>query len=356
MKLTKGKISKLYNKKKQTMKKKANKRKSSKKNRTFRRKQKVNLARKSLKRLRYKKLSGGIGIGTDDVPKTDEDLGIFPPVTTSEENVTAPLQETSSLNPPLNEELNVNPGAEVSVEAEVVPTTGEASDMSPPAEEITTEELTADEVPPADKITTDEVPVADEITTEEITTDEVPVADEITTDEVPVADEITTDEVPVTEEITTDEVPVAEEITADEVPVAEEITSDEVSPEITSDEVSPEQIDVNEEEYQENVDVQPTDADLLAQENAAQEYKETNIENKQTSIETKFTDLVNEIASKTAKKIEEKLTGEEVAEQNPADALLSVANTFGSDTSVGGKKRRSRRFRLLKKQNRTKRT
>ena len=334
MKLTKGKISKLYNKKKQTMKKKANKRKSSKKNRTFRRKQKVNLARKSLKRLRYKKLSGGIGIGTDDVPKTDEDLGIFPPVTTSEENVTAPLQETSSLNPPLNEELNVNPGAEVSVEAEVVPTTGEASDMSPPAEEITTEELTADEVPPADKITTDEVPVADEITTEEITTDEVPV----------------------TEEITTDEVPVAEEITADEVPVAEEITSDEVSPEITSDEVSPEQIDVNEEEYQENVDVQPTDADLLAQENAAQEYKESNIENKQTSIETKFTDLVNEIASKTAKKIEEKLTGEEVAEQNPADALLSVANTFGSDTSVGGKKRRSRRFRLLKKQNRTKRT
>jgi hypothetical protein len=317
MKLTKGKISKLYNKKKQTMKKKANKRKSSKKNRTFRRKQKVNLARKSLKRLRYKKLSGGVG--TDDVPKTDEELGIFPPVATAEENVTAPLQETSSLNPPLNEELNVNPGAEVSVEAE-------ATDMPPAAEEITAEE----------------VPVANEITTEEITTGEVP--PEITTEE------ITTDEVPVADEIT------AEEITTDEVPVAEEITSDEVSPEITTGDVSPEQIDVNEEEYQENVDVQPTDADLLAQENAAQEYKESNIENKQTSIETKFTDLVNEIASKTAKKIEEKLTGEEVAEQNPADALLSVANTFGSDTSVGGKKRRSRRFRLLKKQNRTKRT
>ena len=313
MKLTKGKISKLYNKKKQTMKKKANKRKSSKKNRTFRRKQKVNLARKSLKRLRYKKLSGGVG--TDDVPKTDEELGIFPPVATVEENVTVPLEETSSLNPPLNEEVNVNPGAEVRVEAEVVPTTGEATDMPPAAEEITAEE----------------VPVAEEITAEEITTGEVP-------------PEITA------EEITTDEVPVADEITADE------ITTDEVSPEITSDEVSPEQIDVNEEEYQENVDVQPTDADLLAQENAAQEYKESNIENKQTSIETKFTDLVNEIASKTAKKIEEKLTGEEVAEQNPADALLSVANTFGSDTSVGGKKRRSRRFRLLKKQNRTKRT
>jgi len=295
MKLTKGKISKLYNKKKQTMKKKANKRKSSKKNRTFRRKQKVNLARKSLKRLRYKKLSGG------SVPKTDEDLGIFPPVATVEENVTVPLEEISSLKPPVNKELNVNPGAE----AKLVPTTGEASDMSPPAEEITTEEITTDEVPP-------------EITAEEITTDEVPVADEIRAEEIRA------------EEITTDEVPVADKITADE------ITTDEVSPEITSGEVSPEQIDVNKEEYQENVNVQPTDADLLAQENAAQEYKETNIENKQPSIEEKFTDLVNEIASKTAKKIEVKLAGEEVAEQKPADALLGVANTFGSNTSVGG--------------------
>jgi hypothetical protein len=283
------------------MKKKANKRKSSKKNRTFRRKQKVNLARKSLKRLRYKKLSGGVG--TDDVPKTDEELGIFPPVATVQENVTVPLEETT-LNPPLNKELNVNPGAE----AEVVPTTGEATDMSRPAEEITTEvptNITTDE------ITTDEVPP--EITTEEITTGEVPLTDEITT-----------------EEITTGEVPLTDEITTVEVPLAEEITTDKVSPEITTDEVSPEQIDVNEKEYQENVE--PTDADLLAQKNAAQEY----IENKQPSIEAKFTDLVNEIASKTAKKIEEKLTGEEVAEQNPADELLSVANTFGSDTSVGG--------------------
>ena len=54
MKLTKGKISKLYNKNKQTLKKKANKRKTSNKSKTFRRKQKVNLARKSLKRFHYK--------------------------------------------------------------------------------------------------------------------------------------------------------------------------------------------------------------------------------------------------------------------------------------------------------------
>ena len=281
MKLTKGKISKLYNKKKQTMKRKVNKKKGSNKNRTFRRKQKMNLARKSLKRLRYNKLSGG----TDDVPKTDEELGIFPPVATVEENVTVPLEETSTLNPPLNEELNVMPPG------------------------ITTDVLTGD----ADVMPTD-------ITNDVITGD---------------ADVMPTD-------ITTDV------ITGDADVMPTDITTDV----ITGDaDVMPVEGDVNEEDYQ--VNVEPTDADLLAQENAAQEYNETNTE--KPSIETKITDLVETIANETAKKIEEKLTD---TEQNPAYAVTEVANRFGNETAAaaGGKKRRSRKFRLLKKQNRTKRT
>ena len=281
MKLTKGKISKLYNKKKQTMKRKVNKKKGSNKNRTFRRKQKMNLARKSLKRLRYNKLSGG----TDDVPKTDEELGIFPPVATVEENVTVPLEETSTLNPPLNEELNVMPPG------------------------ITTDVLTGD----ADVMPTD-------ITNDVITGD---------------ADVMPTD-------ITTDV------ITGDADVMPTDITTDV----ITGDaDVMPVEGDVNEEDYQ--VNVEPTDADLLAQENAAQEYNETNTE--KPSIETKITDLVETIANETAKKIEEKLTD---TEQNPAYAVTEVANRFGNETAAaaGVKKRRSRKFRLLKKQNRTKRT
>jgi hypothetical protein len=85
MKLTKGKISKLYNKKKQTLKRKVNKGKKSSRGKTFRRKQKMNLARKSLKRLRYKKQSGGkedpkevdnqmTGIEPVNVNKTESDL------------------------------------------------------------------------------------------------------------------------------------------------------------------------------------------------------------------------------------------------------------------------------------------
>jgi len=63
MKLTKGKISKLLNKKRQTRKKnfKNNRQKTSKNARTFRRKINVNLANKSLKQLKYKKTKGGQG-------------------------------------------------------------------------------------------------------------------------------------------------------------------------------------------------------------------------------------------------------------------------------------------------------
>jgi hypothetical protein len=58
MKLTKGKISKLYNKKKQTLKKFKTK-KSSYKRKTFRDRKQFNLAKKTLKHLNYKKFIGG---------------------------------------------------------------------------------------------------------------------------------------------------------------------------------------------------------------------------------------------------------------------------------------------------------
>jgi hypothetical protein len=58
MKLTKGKISKLYNTKKQSLKKNKNK-KSSSRNKTFRKKLNIHLARKSLKRFHDNKQLGG---------------------------------------------------------------------------------------------------------------------------------------------------------------------------------------------------------------------------------------------------------------------------------------------------------
>ena len=114
--------------------------------------------------------------------------------------------------------------------------------------------------------------------------------------------------------------------------------------------------DVNVPPTEEDDNVEPTEEDLLAQKNATEEYKESNSsENTPNSIESKITDLVNEIASETAKKIEEKLTVEVKEEQNPADALMGVADRFGNESATGGgKKRRTRRFRIVQKQNRTK--
>jgi hypothetical protein len=76
MKLTKGKISKLYNKKKQSLKK-IKKRKGSTKSKTFRRKRQVNLATKSLKSFNYKKLIGGDPLeGDENTPKTGSDIDL----------------------------------------------------------------------------------------------------------------------------------------------------------------------------------------------------------------------------------------------------------------------------------------
>ena len=89
MKLTKGKISKLYNKKKQSFKKKVNKKKVSNRNKTFRKKRNIHLARKSLKRFHYKKQRGGVKDGEEEgMPKVDE-------VSTSvTENTNQPSSET----------------------------------------------------------------------------------------------------------------------------------------------------------------------------------------------------------------------------------------------------------------------
>jgi hypothetical protein len=64
MKLTKGKISKLYNKKKQSLKKEKQ-RKITKKGQTFRKYKRMNLAKKTLKNFNYNKVGGeGEGQGT----------------------------------------------------------------------------------------------------------------------------------------------------------------------------------------------------------------------------------------------------------------------------------------------------
>jgi hypothetical protein len=72
MNLTKGKISKLYSKKKQTLKRNKNKRGHSGRSKTFRKNRRINLARKSLKRVHFKANIGGES--TDNTESSKEVL------------------------------------------------------------------------------------------------------------------------------------------------------------------------------------------------------------------------------------------------------------------------------------------
>jgi hypothetical protein len=109
MKLTKGKISKLYNKKKQSLKKvKKNGKKNSKK-KTFRRKRGFNLANKSLKKSNYKKVRGGAentdskeNTDTNGNPK-DDDISQANSLEKKTNEVT-PVEETSSALEEANKE------------------------------------------------------------------------------------------------------------------------------------------------------------------------------------------------------------------------------------------------------------
>jgi hypothetical protein len=123
MNLTKGKITKLYNKKRQTLKRKINKKKSSNKSKTFRRNRKINLARKSLKRFHNKKYRGGIGEGEErkdamDVEKTGEGEGVkLDDITLEEEKNGEDAIEADGQNATTGEGNNVdaNKGQEVAL-------------------------------------------------------------------------------------------------------------------------------------------------------------------------------------------------------------------------------------------------
>jgi hypothetical protein len=133
MKLTKGKITKLYNKKRQSLKKKNNKRKTSSKNKTFRKKRNIHLARKSLKNFHYKKQRGGED-GETTTPKTEEDSDSV------KENMNQQLLEDSSpvviqgeINTPIEETVTqVEAPNDIPVEETIIQT--EAPNDSPSEE------------------------------------------------------------------------------------------------------------------------------------------------------------------------------------------------------------------------------
>jgi hypothetical protein len=156
MKLTKGKISKLYNKKKQSFKKKINKKRSASKRKTFRKNKNFNLAKKTLKRF-YGKKRGGKEPNEDPKVLEEEPITSTPPAPVVTEEVVAPAVTEEVVTPAVTEEVVTpavteevvapGPTSDIPAVTEEVVTPGPTSDAPAVTEEVVTPAVTGEDVP-----------------------------------------------------------------------------------------------------------------------------------------------------------------------------------------------------------------
>ena len=126
MKLTKGKLSKLFNKKKQSHKKKKNHKKNKKSN-TFRRNKRSNLANKTLKKIKIGGGDEGASINSDEIVPSvvqDDSDSITPTskITEAPSDLVETSDDVESGNPP----------------SELVETSGDVESGNPPSDLVET--------------------------------------------------------------------------------------------------------------------------------------------------------------------------------------------------------------------------
>ena len=243
MKLTKGKIRKLYNKRNQTLKKYKNK-KTSYEKKTFRNKKQLNLARKTLKRFAYEKPRGG----ANEVAPKDKSKGFFsflgrkakpidPTKSTTLENAKPQAQVTEDIKTPAADiAITTTTDQPITTDTPVTPVTPVAVE---PAITTTDQPITTDQ--PA--ITTTDQPAITTTDQPAVTTDQPAVTtDQPTTDQPAVTESVSittdqpiTDQPAITESVstTTDQPPT----TAVE-PTVKEDTKNIPSSEIPSSEIT----------------------------------------------------------------------------------------------------------------------
>jgi hypothetical protein len=299
MNLTKGKISKLYSKKKQSLKR--NKRGHSGKSKTFRKNRRVNLARKSLKRLHFKENKGG-GVNDNELPKeTTDNKEVDDYVANIASNAEpSPVIGSPFKSPP---ETSTEPSFESPEFGDTTPSESSSAVDETPSETTTVEETPAPTVDETPAVNT----ALDESTVEETT---APPAVEETT--APPAVEETTPSPSV--DPTVEETPLAP--TVDETPAVEETPS--------------------------------------VEETTNPAVESTN--NEDPELTSAINNVVSLITEKVTKKVSEEVNANSVdAAQNGFKEIDETARIMGS--SGGGKKskpNKSRKFKLTRK-NKTRR-
>jgi hypothetical protein len=316
MNLTKGKISKLYSKKKQSLKRNKNKRGHSGKSKTFRKNKRVNLARKSLKRLHFKENKGG-GVNDNELPKeTTDNKQVDDYVANSASKAEpSPVIGSPFKSPP---ETSTEPSFESPEFSDTPPSeSSSAPDVTPSAVEETPP--TVEETPPTVEETTpavEETPPASDVTPP--ASDVTPPASDVT----PPASDVT----PPASDVT----PPASDVTPpapEETPLAPDVTPPSPSVDPTVDE--------------------PTASPTVVE--------STN--NDDPELASAINNVVSLITEKVTKKVSEEVNANSVdAAQNGFKEIDETARIMGS--SGGGKKpkpNKSRKFKLMRK-NKTRRT
>ena len=296
MNLTKGKISKLYSKKKQSLKR--NKRGHSGKSKTFRKNRRVNLARKSLKRLHFKENKGG-GVNDNELPKeTTDNKEVDDYVANIASNAEpSPVIGSPFKSPP---ETSTEPSFESPEFGDTTPSESSSAVDETPSETTTVEETPAPTVDETPAVNT----ALDESTVEETTAP--PAADET-----PSVEETTPSP---SVDPTVEETPLAP--TVDETPAVEETPS--------------------------------------VEETTNPAVESTN--NEDPELTSAINNVVSLITEKVTKKVSEEVNANSVdAAQNGFKEIDETARIMGS--SGGGKKskpNKSRKFKLTRK-NKTRR-
>uniref|UniRef100_A0A6C0EQ87 Uncharacterized protein n=1 Tax=viral metagenome TaxID=1070528 RepID=A0A6C0EQ87_9ZZZZ len=373
MKLTKGKIRKLYNKKKQTLKKKKiNKKKSPNRNNTFRSKRGFNLSRKSLKRLN-RKYKGGEVESTKDVdekttiPKNNKNIDHITNTSIIEDDKSNPNEEDSLDKSHIkktgfeNEEIQESPSGFTGV-------------ISNPPKEY--QNIDKETTPEQDDLTNIPEKGSENINEASVTTSQEKAEPEVSSEEGVLASEpevspeesVSAPEEPVSapeesisapeESVSAPEEPVSapeESVSAPEEPVSapeESVSAPEES--VAAPEESVAAPEVEQPEVQDNSEsTSKTEQTPVV----ANEDQTNNVEEGQSNSDNKLTESINNVVDIISDRIAvqvSKSIGDKSGE-GMQNGFESVGNAAESMASKGGKIKKTRKFRLTKhKKNKTK--
>ena len=320
MKLTKGKISKLYTKNRQSVKKRKNGKKKTYKSKTFRKNKRGNLFNKTLKHL----YGGEPGIemtNLSDTKPVDEELNQDVPVSSVPPASDFPVVEDSTV-------VGDVPGADVPV-VEDVPLAD-----APGADVPVVEDVPLADAPGADVPVVEDVPLADaQVENSTVVDGDVPLADAQVENSTVVDGDVPLADAQVEDSTVVEDVPVSD----GDVPVVEDSTVVEDVPVSDGDVPVVEDSTVVE------------DVPVVEDSTVADVPIETQINNNPT-LQTAVDNLGKEISNQVLKVVSEQLSN------NISTVTNNIQNGFNSNqlasetmASTGGKRHRTGKFRLTNK-------